>query len=154
MTQFHLAQLNIARAVDDMASETLAPFVALLDEINSLAERSPGFVWRLKDETGNATALSFDGDQRIIVNMSVWQDIAPLADFVYKSAHTGVMARRREWFEVMKQAYHVLWWIEAGTEPTLEQAQKKLNRLQSHGPSQQAFTFKAPFLKPLATLVQ
>ena len=150
MTQFHLAQLNIAKAVDDMDSDTLAPFVAQLDEINALAEASPGFVWRLKDESGNATSINVFDDPRLIINMSVWEGIEPLSDFVYKTAHTKVMARRREWFHVMEEAYHVLWWIDVGTEPTLEEAKSRLRHLEENGASEFAFTFKSPFPKPMA----
>ncbi len=150
MTQHHIAQLNIARAVDDIESETLAPFVAQLDEVNALAESSPGFVWRLKDDAGNATSINVFDDPRVIVNMSVWQDIEALKGFVYKSSHSSVMARRREWFEVMTTPYHVLWWIEAETEPSLGEAKSRLQHLQTHGPSAHAFTFKTPFPSPIA----
>lgn len=150
MTFYHLAQLNIAHAVDDMESETMAPFVALLDQINSLAESSPGFVWRLKDETGNATSLGVFDDPRVIVNMSVWEGIEPLTNFVYKSAHTPVMARRRDWFEVTTLAYQVLWWVEADKEPTLGEARQRLEHLQEHGGSPFAFTFKSRFASPVA----
>ncbi|NQW01565.1 MAG: DUF3291 domain-containing protein [Rhodospirillales bacterium] len=150
MTEYHLAQLNIAKAVDQIDSDTLAPFVALLDDINALAEASPGFVWRLKDDTGNATAIGGFEDPRMIVNMSVWQGVEPLMDFVYRTAHTPVMARRREWFEVMSSAYQVLWWIEAGALPTIAEARERLAQLQEQGPSERAFTFKARYPRPLA----
>lgn len=150
MTNYHLAQLNIGKASDDIDSDTLAPFVSLLSEINALAEGSAGFVWRLKDETGNATSISVYENPRIIVNMSVWEDVKSLQDYVYKSAHTEVMARRRDWFEVMKEAYHVLWWVKAGTKPTMILAKERLDHLQRHGPSEFAFTFKSQFSQPKA----
>lgn len=150
MAKYHLAQLNIAHAVDDIESQTMAPFVALLDEINALAESSPGFVWRLKDEAGNATSIDVFGDPRIIVNMSVWENTEPLMSFVYKSAHTPVMARRRDWFDVMTDAYQVLWWIEEGTEPTQDDAKERLEHLRKHGASPFAFTFKSRFPAPAA----
>ena len=148
MTKYHLAQLNVAHAIDDMESPAMAPFVALLDEINALAESSPGFEWRLKDDTGNATSINVFENPRAIVNMSVWSGIEPLKDFVYRSAHAPVMARRREWFDVMANPYHVLWWIDADVEPTLQEAKERLEYLQTQGASEFAFTFKSPFPKP------
>ncbi len=150
MRQFHLAQLNIATAIDDIESEALAPFVALLDEINALAEESPGFVWRLQEEIGDGSSIDGYENPRVIVNMSVWEDVGPLMDYVYKSAHAKVMARRREWFDVMKEAYHVLWWVDAGAEPTLAEAKARLEYLRAHGPTDHAFTFKQQFQKPVA----
>ncbi|MBO6520989.1 MAG: DUF3291 domain-containing protein [Rhodospirillales bacterium] len=145
---YHIAQLNIAQGLGEMDSEIMAPFVAELDRINALAERSPGFLWRLKDESGNATDIQVFDDPKIIVNMSVWESTDHLFEFVYHSAHTAVMARRREWFEAMKEAYNVLWWVEAGTEPTLVEAKARLEHLREHGPTPHAFTFKKPFDAP------
>ncbi|MEB3029750.1 DUF3291 domain-containing protein, partial [Parvimonas micra] len=89
------------------------------DRVNALAEASPGFVWRLKDEGGNATDMALGGDPLLIPNMSVWTDADALFDFVYRSAHTPVMARRRDYFERFEGAYQALWWIEAGAIPTV-----------------------------------
>ena len=57
----HLAQVNVANAIDDLESARLADFVGALDRVNAVAERSPGFVWRLKDDTGNATDIPASG---------------------------------------------------------------------------------------------
>ena len=120
-------------------------FVSRLDEINALAESSEGFVWRLKDETGNATNISAFPDPMLIVNMSVWESPETLKNYVYKSMHVEVMRMRKEWFHLMKEAYYVLWWIPAGHEPTVEEAKEKLELLQSRGPSSEAFDFKHVF---------
>lgn len=149
---FHIAQLNIAKGKAAIDSELMAPFVNELDRINALAENSPGFVWRLMEENGNATSIQFFDDPNLILNMSVWETAETLFEYVYKSAHAGVMSRRREWFEPLKEAYHVLWWIEAGTVPSLDQAKKKLEYIQAHGPSEHAFTFKKPFPVPAQPL--
>lgn len=146
---YQLAQLNIAKAKALIGSVLLAPFVAELDRINTLAEQSPGFIWRLEDESGNATSIQIYDDPNMIINMSVWENTEALFDYVYTSAHTGVMARRREWFEPMQEAYHVLWWIDAGSIPNLEQAKQRLEYLRAHGPSAYAFTFKKPFPAPV-----
>jgi len=150
MTLFHLAQLNIAHAKYDMDSEGMADFVAKLDEINQLAEGSPGFVWRLQDEDGDATSINAFDDPRMLVNMSVWRDQQSLFDYVYQSAHTNIMTRRKQWFEHIRDAYHVLWWIDAATIPTIEEAKLRLDSLRSNGPSAFAFNFKNPYPQPLA----
>jgi hypothetical protein len=123
----------------------LADFVAALEPINALADNSPGFVWRLQTEDGDATAIRVFEDDRIILNMSVWESIEALADFVYRSAHVEVMRRRREWFERMAEAYVCLWWVPVGHIPTVEEAQERLQLLRQHGPSPRAFTPQTQF---------
>ena len=122
----------------------MADFVAQLDEINALAEASPGFVWRLQDEAGDATAIRPFEDDSLMINMSVWESREALWRFVYDSEHLAVMRRRREWFERMK-VFMALWWIPAGTLPTLEDARERLTALEAHGPMPYAFSFKRPF---------
>lgn len=147
MSHYELAQLNIAKLIEPIVSPRLADFVANLDRINALAETSPGFVWRLQTEEGDATALRpFGAD--FIVNLTVWKDIDSLHNYVYRTAHVEVMRRRKEWFEKMKDAYMVLWWVREGDMPTIAEARLKLQALQLNGPSPAAFTFKWPFPPP------
>ena len=120
-------------------------FVSRLDTINALAESYDGFVWRLKDDSGNATNIVAFDDPMLIVNMSVWESPEQLKHYVYKSAHVEVMRMRKEWFELMKAAYYVLWWIPAGHEPSLAEAKAKLELLQKDGPTPAAFDFKNLF---------
>ena len=147
---YHLAQLNIARIRAPLDTPIMADFVAQLDEINALADGSPGFVWRLQSDDGNATSLRPFDDEYIIVNMSVWLSIEHLHAYVYKSAHTAAMRRRREWFEHFDGAYVALWWVEAGHLPTVGEAKERLMHLEAHGPTADAFTFKQPFAPPAA----
>jgi len=149
MTSWHLAQLNIARPVAAIDSPQLAEFVAQLDAINALADASPGFVWRLVGSGGNATDIQV-ADPTILVNMSVWTSPEALFEYVYRTAHVGVMARRREWFERMALS-QVLWWIPAGTVPTIDEGLARLARLEEHGPTAEAFTFKRQFGVPGST---
>lgn len=149
MPAFQLAQLNIAHLLEPLDSPRLADFVANLERINQLAEQSPGFVWRLQDEAGDATALRpFAGD--VIVNMSVWQDIAALHTFAFRSAHADILRRRREWFARMADAYAVLWWVPANHRPGMEEAAERLASLRAHGPTEFAFTFRDAFPAPAA----
>ena len=146
MAGYELAQMNVARLKAPLDSPQLADFVGALDRINAVADRSPGFVWRLQDDSGNATALHPMGED-IIVNMSVWQDPQSLQAYVYRSDHVGVMRRRREWFEKM-DLYLVLWWVPRGHRPTTEEGISRLNLLRSRGPSADAFTFGKLFPAP------
>jgi hypothetical protein len=144
MAEHHLAQLNIARLRAPIDSPELADFVSLLPEINGLAERSPGYVWRLQDESGDATALRpFEPD--VIVNLTVWQSVASLRGFVYRTAHLEPMRRRRDWFVAAEEAYLVLWWIPAGVLPTMAEAAERLDLLRNKGPSSEAFTLREPY---------
>jgi hypothetical protein len=147
MSNYHLAQLNIARLLAPLDSPQLADFVANLDRVNALAESAPGFVWRLQTDEGDATALRPLGEDTI-VNMSVWEDVAALNQFVYRSAHVDIMRRRKEWFERMAEAYAVLWWIPKAHMPTIDEALGRLEHLRAHGASQRAFTFRQPFAAP------
>jgi len=152
---YHLAQLNIARLVAPIDSPILADFVAQLDEINQLGDHSPGFVWRLQASDGNATSIRPFDDEYILVNMSVWESIEEFRAFVYKSAHSAVMRRRREWFEPMKSAYFVLWWVPAGHIPTVAEAKERLEMLQTQGDTDAAFSIKHTFAAPEpSTVVQ
>jgi hypothetical protein len=144
-----LAQLNIAVMKQPLESPTMADFVANLDRINALAERSPGFVWRLQTDEGDATALRPLGESTL-VNMSVWRDVASLHDFVYRSAHAEIMRRRREWFERVAEAHMVLWWVRRGERPTIVDAAAKLALFRARGPGPEAFTFGQTFAPPRA----
>jgi hypothetical protein len=148
MAAHHLAQVNLATLRAPLDTPALAEFVAQLEPINALADGSPGFLWRLQTEDGDATAIRAFDDQRVMVNLSVWESIESLRDFVYASRHLDVMRRRREWFHRMADAYLALWWVPAGTIPTVAQARDRLELLARRGPSTDAFTFRAPFPEP------
>jgi hypothetical protein len=142
---YQLAQVNIALLKAPLDTPLLADFVEALEPINALADRSPGFVWRLQTEDGDATAIRVFEDDRIIVNMSVWESIEALTGFVYRSGHVDVMRRRREWFERMAEAYVCLWWVPAGHIPSVEEAVERLRFLRRYGPSPRAFTIRTRF---------
>jgi hypothetical protein len=139
----HLAELNVAHLRAPIDSEQLAEFVALLEPINALADRSPGFVWRLKEsETDPTATVVHDYGDHLLVNFSVWQDRDSLWNYVYRSAHLDVLRRRREWFHRIAEPYMVMWWIPEGAIPTLDEAMRRLERLKAEGPGPEAFTFK------------
>ncbi len=148
----HIAELNIARALAPIDSPLLDDFNAALDPINALADRTPGFVWRLQTDDGNATAIRPFEDDPMIVNLSVWESIDALAGFVYRSDHVSVMRRRREWFERIR-VFMVLWWVPAGHTPSVDEALARLEHLREHGPTPHAFTFKQRYLADDALVV-
>jgi hypothetical protein len=145
---WHLAQVNIGRLVAPEGDPRVQPFFDALDRVNALAEASPGFVWRLTGEGNNATDLRPTPDPLLAVNMSVWTDADALFAFVYRSTHTPVMARRRDYFERFDGAFQAMWWIPAGEIPTLSDAFSRLWMLDRYGPTSHAFTFKARFPAP------
>ncbi len=148
MTGYEIAQLNVGRALAPLDSAVMADFMGWLDEINALAERSPGFVWRLQGVGGNNTDLKVSDDPLFIVNLSVWTSIDALYEFTYRSHHKTVFKRRHEWFERLGTPYTVLWWVPAGTFPTAHEALARLARLTAKGPTPDAFTFKQRFPAP------
>ena len=144
MSEYHLAQLNIAKMKFPLDDPRMQAFVDQLDAVNALADNAPGFVWRLQTDEGDATAIDFFGAETL-VNMSVWRDVESLRDYAFRSDHKKVLGRRQEWFERMEQAYSVLWWIPAGSIPSLEEASERLENLRQTGPNPQAFTFRQLF---------
>ena len=145
MPEYHIAQVNIARMNASLEDPIMAGFVARLDEINALADGSPGFVWRLQTEAGNATYLRPYDDDRILFNFSIWKTIEDLRTYVYKTAHAELLRERRNWFQQFSGSFLALWWIPAGHIPGIDEAKKRLAHLEEHGPSQFAFTFKTTF---------
>ena len=145
---FHLAQLNIGRLLYPIEDPHIFEFVENLDRINALAEVSSGFIWRLKDETGNATNIEIFSDPLIIVNMSVWESLEDLSAFAYHSEHLTIMKKRRAWFEKPTSPHLVLWWIPIKHTPTPTEAKEKLDLLKIRGESPLAFTFKRSFSMP------
>lgn len=145
---WHIAQVNVAVPRAPLDSPTLAGFVDMLEPINALADGAPGFVWRLQTSEGDATGVRAFDDDRIIVNLSVWASIEALADYVFASRHAEVLRRRREWFEQMAEAHLALWWIQAGTTPTVEEAERRLGLLRDRGHSPEAFTLRERFPPP------
>jgi len=140
---FHLAQLNIATLLAPIDDPRTAPFTDALPEINALGEASPGFVWRLQTDEGDATALRAFPDPATIANLTVWESIDALKAFAYRTAHADFFKRRAEWFAPEGRAT-VLWWVPAGHRPDLDEAKERLAHLREHGPTDHAFTFAAP----------
>lgn len=148
MSAFHLAQMNTARLRAPLEDPSMIDFVEGVALMNDLAERSPGFVWRLADENGDGTILA-PADPRRIYTLSVWESPEHLRAYAYQSTHLDYLRRRRDWFipDGHRSAL-VLWWIPAGRIPTLRQAISRLGRLQADGPTPEAFTFRRPFPAP------
>ncbi|MGB8313411.1 MAG: DUF3291 domain-containing protein, partial [Aestuariivirga sp.] len=108
-----------------------------LDRVNALAERSPGFVWRLKGDNNNATDFRVGDDYA--VNMSVWETPDALENYVFKTVHVQFYKKRQEWFNLMEKPHMVFWWVEEGHQPTLQEAMDRLEHYQKNGASDQAF---------------
>jgi len=124
----------------------MAGFMGRLDEINALADNSPGFVWRLQTQEGNATYFRpYEHDDRILLNMSVWETMEDLRNYVYRTTHAELLRQRYEWFERFAGVYAALWWVPAGHTPGIDEARKRLAHLEKHGPTEFAFTFKTTF---------
>lgn len=142
---FELAQVNIARLKFPLDSPELKDFVDALDPVNADADAADGFVWRLQSEEGDATGIDVFGDAWLIVNMSVWRDTNALTAYMYQGRHREMLARRREWFERVREAMATLWWVPAGHRPTVAEAEARLLHLRTHGPTPYAFTLRTSF---------
>jgi hypothetical protein len=147
---FHLAQTNLAEVrFGDVNAPQLADFHAALDPVHAVAEATPGFVWRMHfDYSDPANRPVIFGRDDYLFTLSVWEDLEGLRGFVYGGAHAEIMARRREWFERHTESYMGLWWIPAGTLPTVRDAEERLASLRAKGSTPFAFTFREPFPMP------
>jgi len=148
MSQYHLAQLNLGIPLYPLDDPRIAPFMDALERINALAESSPGFIWRLKDGSGDATSIEVPDYPEAIFNLSLWQDFSALRNFVYRSEHAQFIKRRKEWFQQMETPVLMMWWVKAGEQPSLEDAIARYKRLCSLGPSPQGFTLGTMFAAP------
>jgi len=145
MLTSHLAQANVARMRGPLEDDVMAGFAARLEPLNALADESPGFVWRYQTDAGDATEVRVFNDELILFNMSVWESIEALENFVYISNHIEALQKKAEWFERASRASLALWWIEAGHLPSVEEAKERFDILWSDGPNAEVFTFKDRF---------
>ena len=143
---YQLAQINIGRARAEMNDPVMHGFMSNLAQINALAEHSPGFIWRLQSEAGNAKALRYFDDPLIIVNMSVWESVEVLKELTYDQV--SFFKQRGLWFEAFEKPYLALWWILKDHRPTIAETKAKLDLLEHHGPTPEAFTFSKVFPQP------
>ena len=135
----HLAELNLAKLRYPKGDARVAEFFDSIDRVNALADRMPGFVWRLKDEGGSALDVRFSDDPLVIVNMTVWETPEALEKYVFQTVHTAFYRKRDDWFERMSGPHMVFWWVEPGTTPTLAEAAARLAGLAANGPSERGF---------------
>jgi heme-degrading monooxygenase HmoA len=152
MADWHLAQINIGRLVAPLDDPRIAEFISLLAPVNALAERSPGYIWRLQTDSGNATEVPYNDDPFVIVNMSVWESIEALREFVYASHHIDVFRKRQQLFERMSQPNYCLWWVPAGHIPTVSEGRERLEHYQKHGATPFSFWFSKLYPAPEAEL--
>ncbi|QGZ93842.1 DUF3291 domain-containing protein [Terricaulis silvestris] len=136
----HVAELNIGRALYPLDDPRVAGFMNALDAINALAKRTPGFVWRMKDESGaGATDIKFTDNPQDIANLTVWENVEVLEHFVWNTAHKKIYNGKHSWFEAPKQAIFVMWPVEVGCFPTLAEALERLEHLRAHGSTDYAY---------------
>ena len=144
--RYHLAQFNLAKAKAPLDDPRMRGFVEQLRPINELADQDPEHLWRLHTDAGDATAIRpYPDDPSLLLTLSVWTSIEALFAFTYRGPHAGVMRDRAEWFHALEEHYIVLWYVPAGTRPSLEEAKDRLAHLRAHGPTPRAFTFKTHF---------
>lgn len=139
MIKHNIAELNVGRLRYPIGDGRVADFVNNLNRVNAAAERSPGFVWRLKDDNGSATSMAAEDDPLLIPNLSVWEDVPSVEAFVFQTVHKRFYQRRAEWFEVMERMHFVMWPVPLGHEPTLIEAYERLDHLNRYGSSDKAF---------------
>lgn len=131
----HLAQFNIAVLRHPIGHPATAGFEALIDDTNRHAEASPGFLWRHGIDARDTDTTEYD-DPLITVNASVWASPADLRDFAYRGFHRDVFRRREEWFV---DSAAVMWWVPAGTVPTLDECKRRLAFHELHGSTPYSF---------------
>ncbi len=141
---WHLAQVNVALPRASLDDPAMSGFVHAVDDVNWLADRSAGFVWRLSPRHGPVTLGPLAG-HRVIVTLSVWKDVEALQRYVYRSGHALFMQRRARWFEPIGGFTTALWWVPAGELPGFDDALDRLEGLRACGPSPRAFSLGLQF---------
>ena len=138
----HIAELNIGRLIAPDDDPRVAEFMEAIDKINGLGKRMPGFVWMMEGSgapnTGN-TDTKLSSDPQLVTNMTVWEDVASLENFVFNTVHKQFYDRREEWFEVLGRQHFVMWYVQDGHKPTLDEALERLAYKEKHGDSDHAF---------------
>ena len=145
---YHLAQINIGRLIAPIDDPRIAEFVAQLEPINAIADKAPGFVWRLQSASGNATDIAYNDDPFIMVNMSVWESLEALREYAYKSDHMKVFRERAKWFVKMDKPHYCLWWVPAGHIPSVVEGRERLEHYQENGATPYSFWFSQEFPEP------
>ena len=145
---FQIAQLNIARMIAPMDDPIMQDFLDALEPVNALADTSPGFVWRLQDESGDATSIRGFDDPSLLVNLSVWESVDALKDFVYRSGHLDFLQAKKRWFKTLSTPHLVLWWVPEGYIPSISEPRSRLGSLTLNGPTPEAFTLSQTFGAP------
>lgn len=135
----HLAQFNIGRLRYGLDDPRVADFVNGVDVLNRIAGRSAGFVWKYETGAGGVVDEQVDGDDRTVVNMTVWEDADALRAFTFKTLHKHFYERRGEWFDALDRAHFVMWNVAPGHEPSLAEGQERLDHLRRNGDSDYAF---------------
>ena len=141
----HLAQANLAwmryplhdRRMTDMRDE--------IDRINRLGDHAVGFIWRFQTDQGDATDVRVLDDPRVLFNLTIWRSVDDLRRYVYRTEHTAFLRRRRDWFLPPPKPPLAMWWVPAGTRPTVADGMARLQRLWRDGPSFDAFTLSKPY---------
>lgn len=144
MSQFHLAQVNIAKRLAPMDDPIMLDFINKVESINEIADLAEGFVWRMKDEDKDLGAQIFQ-DDTLLINISVWKNLESLFNYTYHSGHIDVFKRKKEWFSKIKMMHMAFWYVPKGYKPTFQDAKNRLNYIDKNGPSPYAFTFKGKF---------
>ncbi|MEL6677545.1 MAG: DUF3291 domain-containing protein [Pseudomonadota bacterium] len=143
-----IAEVNVARPRYDTEDPRFADFVDNLDRINGLAERSIGYIWRLKDEDDTAMSVRFAADPDLIINLSVWASVEDLERYVFGTLHHRFYERRAEWFPPLGERHFAMWPVADGHLPDVAEAEARLAQLNREGPSDDVFGWEAfPGLK-------
>ena len=138
----HLAQFNVARIRYPLDDPRMAEFVDNVARVNALAEQIEGFVWRLQDASGHAMNMTVYGDPTLLPNLTLWESPQALERFVWQTLHGRFYRRREDWFEPITTPL-VMWWVPAGTRPTMAEGVERRDHLIAHGPSEQAFGWES-----------
>jgi GNAT superfamily N-acetyltransferase len=137
--ELHVAQLNVATLREALSHPDTREFQQGLAPVNALAESTPGYVWRLQSDEGDATSIKVATDPNTIINLTVWDSMEALFDFAYRSMHRDFLRRRHEWFlDADRRA--AVWYVRAGSIPSIDDAMSRVRFIDTFGESPFAFT--------------
>jgi len=140
----HLAQFNIARIRYPLNDPRMKDFVFNIDMVHRVADRIGGLIHRVKAEgEKDSTSTVVFNDPTIVPNLTVWKDADSLKKFVFETMHRKFFDNRNKWFiDNLNLPKNVMWYVEEGTTPTMQDGEERLVHLMKSGNSEYAFDWR------------
>jgi len=134
-----IAQMNWGRLKYPLEDKRMIEFDQSLNEVYSLAENHPGFIWRIPDNQVELQLTNLGFDKFISSTVSIWNSVDSLKDYTYNSLHGIYLKRSSEWFKEVEGPQLVIWNVKNDDRPTFKESFERLAHLKINGPTDFAY---------------